>query len=191
MTRSGILIVSGFLAVAAPAVRAGQLSNASFEIDFGPRETMNMWGDLGEAWGEAYQVNAGKETAPAKAYSGTRVLLINVPPNSWNGIWQQLPWEANKPFAWKARYLIKGGDLPESCPTFMKLEFYDGNDTFIGVLEGDRHRTDTHGQWESDSMKGVTPEGTAAIRFILIGGNNTDGAAIIDRIFWDDADTAE
>ena len=191
MTRSGMLVVGVFLVVAAPGVRAGQLANAGFEIDFGSRETMNMWGDLGEAWGEAYQVNAGKKTTPAKARSGNRMLLINVPPNSWNGIWQQVPWEANKPFSWKAHYLIKGGDLPESCPTFMKVEFYDGNDTFIGVMEGDRHRTDTRGQWEADSMEGVTPEGTAAIRFILIGGNNTDGAGIIDRIFWDDADTAE
>jgi hypothetical protein len=183
-----VLAVAVLLAV--PAF-AGKFVNGGFETDFGSRENMNVWGEYGDAWGEAYQVNAGQGNHPKKARTGERVLLINVPPNSWDGTWQQLPWAENAPFSWEASYLIQGGNLPESCATFMKAEFYDGNDNLLEVKEGDRHRADTRGQWVHDSMRGTTPAGTAAIRFILIAGNNTESATIADRIYWDDADTEE
>jgi len=38
-------------------------------------------------------------------------------------------------------------------------------------------------------MHGTTPAGTAAIRFIVIGGGNAGGQAVTDRIYWDDVDT--
>jgi hypothetical protein len=172
------------------AAHAGKLANPSFEIDFGSREDLNMWGDFGEAWGETYQVYAGKERTPAKAVEGKRVILINVPGRSWNGTWQQIPWGENQAFSWQASYYIKG-TLPESCSTFMKVEFYDASDNCIGTAEGERRRTDPAGKWVQDSMKGVTPSGTAAIRFVILAGDNTEGATIVDRIFWDNADTTE
>ena len=191
MNRAQAVLACGiFLAVASIGI-AGKLGNASFETDFGPRANLNVWGDYGDAWGEAYQVKAGQGSYVKRALTGDRVVLINVPPASWNGIWQQIPWGEKKPFAWEAYYQIKGGDLPDNCSTFMKVEFYDGNDTQLGVAEGERRKADTKGQWVSDSLKGETPAGTAAIRFILIAGGNEGGSNILDRIYWDDADTIE
>ncbi len=179
------------LAVGGTPASGGQLANPSFETDFGPRDNMNVWGDYGDGWGETYQVNAGKESHPRKARSGDRVLLINVPPASWNGIWQQIPWEAKKPFEWSGYYLINGGDLPQKCSTFLKVEFYDASDAQLGSLEGTHHRTGTNGQWVKDTMKGETPAGTAAIRFILVAGDNAGGSNIANRIYWDDVDTQD
>ncbi len=178
-------------ALAAVTAWAGKVANGSFETDFGQREQLNVWGDHGDAWGEAYQVNAGKGNYAKKARTGDRVLLINVPPATWNGAWQQIPWDSEAPFAWEAYYLIKGGDLPEKCATFMKVEFYDGNDASLGVLEGERRQKDTGGQWKQDMLTGTTPAGTASIRFILIAGDNMGGAPVVDRIFWDDVDTTD
>lgn len=73
----------------------------------------------------------------------------------------------------------------------MKVEFYDGRDVQLGSAVGEMRRTDTKGVWVRDSMKGVTPVGTAAIRFILIAGGNEGGEGVLNRIYWDDADTVE
>ena len=191
MNRVRTVLVCGFLFAAATAGFSGKLANTSFETDFGPRANLNVWGEYGDSWGEAYQVNAGQGNYVKEARTADRVLLINVPPASWNGIWQQVPWEEKTPFAWRAHYLIKGGDLPDNCSTFMKVEFYDGHDIQLGSAVGEMRRTDTKGVWVRDSMKGVTPVGTAAIRFILIAGGNEGGEGILDRIYWDDADTVE
>ena len=168
---------------------AGKLKNSSFEEDFGLREDSNMWGDYGVTFGECYQVTAGKDGHPAKAHSGDRILVINTPSNSWNGIWQQIPWDENTPYAWHAYYLIQGGDLGPSCATFMKTEFFDASDNKLGESVGEPHRADTRGEWIRDTMRGKTPPGTASVRFVLIAGNNPDGPTLYNRIYWDDADT--
>lgn len=191
MNRAQAMLVCGFFLAAAPSGMAGRLSNTSFETDFGSRANLNVWGDYGDAWGEAYQVKAGQGNYVKRALTGDRVLLINVSPASWNGVWQQIPWEEKKPFAWEAYYQIRGGDLPDNCSTFMKVEFYDAHDVPLGSAEGEHRKTGTKGQWVSDSLKGETPPGTVAIRFILIAGNNKGGTHILDRIFWDDADMIE
>ena len=185
-----VLAVGVFLSFAGVAF-AGKLENSSVEIDFGDRASLSMWGGYGEAWGEAYQVNAGRANYVERALTGERFLLINVPPASWNGVWQQVSWGEKQPYLWEAFYQIKGGDLPDNCSTFMKVEFYDGHDIQLGSAVGEMRRTDTKGVWVRDSMKGVTPVGTAAIRFILIAGGNEGGEGILDRIYWDDADTVE
>ncbi|HPF99388.1 MAG TPA: hypothetical protein PLE77_04920 [Kiritimatiellia bacterium] len=178
----------GFILLAACAAWAGQLLNTGFETDFGQRDQLNVWGEFGDRWGEAYQVNAGGQHI-ARAKSGSRVLVINIPPNSWNGVWQQIPWKENAAFAWEGSYLIRGGDLPKDCMTFLKVEFYDAGDALLGMVEGDHHSSDTKGKWVKERMHGTTPAGTAAIRFIVIGGGNAGGQAVTDRIYWDDVDT--
>jgi hypothetical protein len=170
---------------------AAELLNGSFEIDFGQRANMNMWGDYGEVWGEAYQVTAGSAHYAKKANTGERMLLINVPTGSWGGIWQQIPWDANVSFAWEAFYLIDGGDLPADCATFMKVEFYNGNNAKIGELNGKKRTDSTKGKWIRDSMSGKTPIGTEAIRFVLLAGSNPDDKGVEDRIYWDDARITE
>lgn len=179
-----------FLCVGAAVVQAGKLQNGSFETDFGQRENLNVWGDYGDSWGEAYQVDAGKRDYVKKARTGDRCLLINVPASSWNGVWQQIPWVENKPFLFQAHYLIKGGNLPPDCSTFLKVEYYDGSDALIGMLEGDRRKMDTDGKWLHDQLMGTTPPATASIRLILIGGS-TGGPEVVDRIYWDDAEVSE
>jgi len=171
---------------AATAFSAAEILNPSFETDFGNRDDTNVWGDFGDAWGETYQVVAGTRNYVKKARTGDRVLLINVPPGTWDGIWQQLPWSENAPFKLTAYYHIKGGDLSGNCATFIKVEFYDGNDKLIGEKEGDMHRLDTKGNWRETTLEGTTPAGTQAIRCILIAGKNAGGETLIDRIFWDD-----
>jgi hypothetical protein len=179
------------LVCAATAGTASELLNPSFEVEFGSREDLNMWGDYGEAFGECYQVYADGETHPDEAPDGDRALLINVPFNSWNGIWQQIPWEAGKRFVFSARYLVRGGDLEGNTATFLKVEFYDMNDAKISEQLGNRRTKDTRGNWLPDSLQGVAPPGTASMRFIIIGGSNPDGAEIANRIYWDDAQLTE
>lgn len=191
MNRAQVVMVCGAFLVATTTGIAGKLGNTSFETDFGSRANLNVWGDYGDAWGEAYQVNAGQENYVKRAHAGDRVFLINVPPASWNGVWQQIPWEENKLFAWEAYYQIKGGDLPDNCSTFMKVEFYDAGDVQLSSAEGEHRKAGTKGQWVRDLLKGETPPGTAAIRFILIAGSNEGGSNILNRIYWDDADTIE
>ncbi len=180
----GVMLIGG-----AGVLQAGDFVNPGFEIEFGSLEEQNVWGDFGESFGEAYQVYAGKENGPDKAHGGSRALLINVPQNSWDGVWQQLPWEENTPFSWSAYYLIKGGNLPVGTATFMKLEFMDGLDRKIDEVAGEQHAQDTGGQWLKDTMTGVTPEGTRSIRFILIGGHSSEEESMLNRIYWDDSDT--
>ena len=165
---------------------AATFENPGFEIDFGLREHANMWGARGEAFGEAYQVYAGAKPHPDKAAEGRRVLLINLLPNSWNGIWQELPWAANAPFAWSARVLVQGGDLPVEACTFMKVEFFDAAANQISTMEGEPQRADTRGQWKTVSLKGVTPPNTASLRFVLIAGDASNGKLYSNRIYWDD-----
>jgi hypothetical protein len=182
-TLSHTLLIAGVAGSAAAAA----LENPGFEIDFGLRESANVWGARSEAFGEAYQVNAGTDRHPRTAHGGKRVLLINILPNSWNGVWQQIPWGENAAYAWRAHYLIQGGDLPAEASSFMKVEFYDAQDNLLSTVEGERRRQDTGGQWKSDSMQGVTPPGTATVRFVLIAGDAGDGQLYTNRIYWDDA----
>ena len=182
-------VVTAF--VVAGTAWAGKIANPSFEMDFGQRASQNVWGDFGDAWGEAYQVSAGTANHLEKARTGVRMLLLNVPPASWDGAWQQIPWTENTPFSFGGWYLIRGGALPENCATLIKTEFYDSMDKQIGVKEGERQRADTHGQWMHVTLTGQTPAGTAAIRFVVIAGDNANGSNIVDRIYWDDVDTTE
>lgn len=168
---------------------AEELCNPSFEQTFGGREDQNVWGQFGNAFGECYQVEAANNNGPGRARTGSNVLLINVPQNSWNGLWQQIPWGENLPFAWKAYYLIKDGDLPTDCATFMKAEFLDGMDNKLGEISGAPKTQDTQGNWVMDSLRGQTPAHTRSIRFVLIAGHNPDGESVINRIYWDDANT--
>jgi hypothetical protein len=177
--------------VVAATAGAGKLSNTSFELDFGQRANQNVWGDFGDAWGEAYQVTTGTAKHPKKTRTGIRMLLINVPPGSWDGVWQQAPWAEKMPFAVSGWYLIRGGDLPENCTTFLKAEFRDSLDAQISIMESARQRADTRGQWTHVTLSGQTPPGTAAIRFVVIAGDNANGTNIVDRIYWDDVDTTE
>ena len=175
----------------AAGASGGLLQNASFEQDFGAREDMNMWGDYGDAFGQAYQVVAGQGGYAKKAYGGERMLVVNVLPASWNGAWQQIPMDAGKPYAFTGRYLIKGGDLPANCVTFLKIEFYDESDQVIEAVEGHNLRVDTQGQWVETAMRGQTPAGTRSVRFVVIAGDNAGNEALVDRIFWDDVDVTD
>lgn len=188
MQRLAIVAPLALLLAASPGpFSAAQLDNPGFEIDFGLREHGNMWGAQGEVFGEAYQVFAGADSHPRKAKGGSRMLLINVLPSSWNGIWQQFPWAEKAPFAWKAHVLIQGSDLPVEVSTFMKVEFHDAQGQFLSAVEGVHHREDTRGAWQLDTLRGVTPPGTATIRFVLIAGDAGDGKLYTNRIYWDDA----
>lgn len=189
--KRALALAATVLLSGAVVVLAGKLANSSFETDFGPRETQNMWGEFGEVFGEAYQVFVGKDGHTEKARSGDRVLLINVGPGSWNGAWQQVPWAETSPFAIEAYYLIQGGDLPEKCATFIKAEFLDGSDRTIDSVEGLKHKEDTKGQWKRDVLEGETPAGTASIRFVVIAGDNAGGPVLVNRIYWDDVNTMD
>lgn len=181
------LVTAAVIAVAVP-VLGGQLANTSFEVDFGTHENQNVWGDFGDVLGQAYQVRAGAGGYIKKARTGDRVLLINVPMDSWNGVWQQAPWEPNTPFRFVGHHLIEDGDLPENCATFLKVEFRDGQGELLGSAEGDKYRTDTRGRWVFSLLEGVTPARTAAIRFVIIAGSNPADEGLVDRIYWDDVD---
>jgi hypothetical protein len=191
MNRALLCTVGVAAFVVAATGFAGKLANSSFETDFGQRANQNVWGDFGDAWGEAYQVTAGTGNYLKKARTDSRILLINVPPGSWDGAWQQIPWGEKSPFTVEGFYQIRGGDLPTNCVTFLKVEFYDGNDAVLGSAGGDRFRSDTRGQWLRTTLSGETPEGTAAIRFVVIAGDNAGGEPILDRIYWDDINTVE
>lgn len=183
--------VTGLCLMAATAVYGAMLKNTSFETDFGSRDDQAAWGDFGDVWGEAYQVAAGTGNYVKKANTGDRVLLINVPGGTWNGAWQQIPWDGGKPFIFSGYYLIQGGSLPENCPTFLKVEFYDGDDKVVGELEGPRLRADTGKKWEQAVLTGTPPKGTRAIRFVVIAGDNAGNDPVENRIFWDDVDVKE
>jgi hypothetical protein len=162
------------------------LGNPGFEMEFGSREDMNVWGAFGESFGEAYQVYAGNGQTPAAAHEGKRVLQINVPHNSWNGIWQQTPWPENKPLEWHAWLMIRGGNLPENTTTFMKIEFYDALDHLLAEKTGERLSRDSNGQWREATLRMLSPPGTRSARLVLIAGSNSSGQALENRIFWDD-----
>jgi hypothetical protein len=170
---------------------AGKLENTSFEDEFGQREELSVWGEYGDLWGQARQVTAGAGATLKAARSGERMVLLDVPPATWNGIWQQVPWAAGTPFAAQGFYMIAGGDLPDGCATFLKVEFYDGSDKLLGHAEGEKKREDTHGQWLAASVEGTTPAETESLRVVLIAGDNVGGEMVKDRIFWDDVDTKE
>ncbi len=163
------------------------LENSSFEEEFGPREDLNMWGDMGETFGETYQVSVDAKNRPETARTGKRVLLINVPQNTWNGLWQQVPWEPDMSYVFKAYYLIRDRDLEGSTATFMKVEFYDALDNKIGEERGRPRAARTKGTWLLDSLRGTTPPNTASIRCVLIAGNNPGGPMVMDQLFWDNA----
>lgn len=191
MKNMGIVLMGCLMGVFATTAFSGQLANPSFEFDLGSSEDLKGWGDHGSVWGEVYQVSAGQGKNVKKAYTGLRMILINVPPGTWDGVWQQIPWKENTPFAWDAYYQIKDGDLPDTCWTFMKVEFYDDTEMMLGTMDSDHYTADTQGRWVKSTLKGVTPPGTTQIRFVLCAGDNVGGTPILDRIFWDDADTTD
>lgn len=173
------------------AAPAEELINPGFDIDFGAREDRAMWGDFGETFGQGYQVEAGKDPHPIEARSGSRMLVINVPVTSWNGVWQQVPWRENASFTFKAYYMIRKGSLHEGCATFMKVEFFDAKDNKISDISGEGRKADTAGRWILDTLRGTTPPETASLRVVLIAGENPDGPAVENRIYWDDASLGE
>ena len=56
----------------------------------------------------------------------------------------------------------------------------------VSVLVKDR--MDTKGVWIQDTMKCTTPDGTEAVRFVIIAGDNTEGAEVKNQIFWDNTE---
>ena len=188
--RIAILVVA-YLSFTTGVASAGVLGNPGFELDFGPREDLNMWGDYGETFGETYQVPIGKDNRPGKTREGKRVLIINVPQNTWNGIWQQVPWAEKNSYNLKGFYQIRGSDLPLNCHTSLKVEFYDGRDNKIGEKAGSLRTESTRGRWIADALRGVTPEGTESIKCVIIAGHCPDGPPVVDQIFWDDVDLLE
>lgn len=183
---TALAIALAFLA-ASPDALAGKLENGNFEKEFAVVDEVVHWGPNGEVFGGCRRVKAGGEDQPAKASDGQHCVVIDVPASSWNGLWQQTG-AKGKSYLWKARHLIQGGDLPDSAATFMKVEFYDDMDQLISAVEGEWFRTDTKGQWQENSMKGTTPDGTKAVRFVIIAGDNSEGAEIKNRIYWDNAE---
>ncbi len=163
-----------------------RFENADFESDFGSADSGSVWGEFGRPWGGAALVTVAGGAALEHAHSGVRALKVDVPPGSWNGIWQQVPWGAQQPFTVAGWYLIKGGDLPGNCAAFLKVEFMDGQDNRLGEKSGERLARDTGGQWVKSALSGVTPPGTEALRFVIVVGDNAGGQPIVDRIFWDD-----
>lgn len=178
--------VGVYLAIVLVAL-GGKLQNTSFEEDFGSPENQNVWGDHGEIFGEVRQVYDGKDQIQA-AHSGRRVLLIDVPPGTWNGIWQQIPMGEGEPYMMAGYCQIRGGDLPTGCATFLKVEFYDGNDQLIEYVEGEHLKKDTKGSWVKTVLNGKTPPGTRSVRFVVIAGDNVGNEKVSSRIFWDDVD---
>ena len=191
MSRSGLCLVVVAAMSFAVSAWGGMLQNSSFEIDLGYRDSLNVWGDHGDSFGDAFRVKAGKDNDLSSARTGEHVIVLNVQPSSWNGIWQQIPWKENTPFRISGSYQIRGGDLGPNWGTFLKVEFFDGNDQQIKIVEGQRHTADTGGKWILDSVEGTTPPGTMSVRFVIIAGNNVGGQPVINRIFWDDVDASE
>ena len=187
MHKTALAVAVAFLAASSAAL-AGKLENGNFEKEFAVADEVVHWGQNGEAFGGCQRVKAGAEGQPVKASDGQHCVVIDIPANSWNGLWQQTSSGPGKAYTWKARYLIQGGNLPDSAATFMKVEFYDDMDQLISAVEGEWHRSDTKGQWQENSMKGTTPDGTKAVRFVIIAGDNSEGAEIKNRIYWDNAE---
>lgn len=180
------LVTVAFMAATATVACADRIKNSSFEGDFESKDDIYHWGNYGELFGNVAQVEAGGEVHPAKAKAGGRMIVIDVPANSWNGIWQQVDGRPNQPFVWKASCFIKG-DLPDSVATFLKVEFFDEAGEHIAAVEGEWFRNDTKGQWVESTVKGSTPAGTKEVRFVIIAGDNSEGAEVKNRIYWDDA----
>ena len=190
MRTSAVVVVVGVYFAYAVMAWSGKLKNASFEENFGPSESQSAWGDFGDIFGEARQVYDGKDPVPL-AHSGRRVLAIDVPPNTWNGIWQQLSYGEGASYTMVGYCQIRGGDLPPGCATFLKVEFYDGNDQLIEYVEGEHLKKDTKGNWVKTVLNGKTPPGTRAIRFVVIAGDNAGNEKVSSRIFWDDVDVLQ
>lgn len=187
MRKNAVAVGVGVYLAIVWAVPGSLLQNASFEQDFGSLENQNVWGEYGEIFGEVYQVYDGDEQIPA-AHSGRRVLLIDVPPGTWNGIWQQIPMGEEAPYTMVGYCQIRGGDLPPGCATFLKVEFYDGNDQLIEYVEGEHLKKDSKGAWVKTVLNGKTPPGTRSVRFVVIAGDNAGNDKVSSRIFWDDVD---
>jgi len=180
---SNLAIALSFLAASSVAL-AGKLENSNFEKPFSD----NHWGSNGEVFGGCARVKAGDDDQPVKAADGQHCVVIDVAAKSWNGLWQNTGGGPKKSFTWKARYLIQGGNLPDSVATFLKVEFYDVYDQLISAIEGDWHRMDTKSLWVEDAVKGTTPDGTKTVRFVIIAGDNAEGADVKNRIYWDNTE---
>jgi hypothetical protein len=189
MSKTGLCLVVAVVSFAVSAV-GGLLQNSSFEIDLGMREALNVWGDHSDSFGDAFQVVAGKGNDLRSARTGTRVMVLNAQPASWNGVWQQASWKENTPFRLSGSYQIRG-DLGSNWGTFLKVEFYDGNDQLIKSQEGPKRHEDTGGKWVLDVLEGTAPPGTMSVRFVIVAGDNGGGKPVVNRIFWDDVDASE
>ncbi len=188
MTKIAVAVAVGVYLAGAAVAFSGKLQNASFESDLGPAGSEAAWGEHGDIFGEARQIYDGKDQILAAARTGRRVIQIDVPPNTWNGIWQQLPMGEDVRFTLMGYCLIRGGDLPPGCATFLKVEFYDGNDQLIEYVEGEHLTKDTKGAWVKTILSGKTPPGTRSVRFVAIAGDNAGNEKVVSRIFWDDVD---
>ncbi|MFH0908963.1 MAG: hypothetical protein V1929_09390 [bacterium] len=184
MRTTSLVIGISVLAVSSAAL-AGKLENRNFEKEFEVINDVTHWGSEGEVFGSCRAVKAGDEGQPAKAADGERCVVIDVPTNSWSGLWQQTTTSPKRPYVWKARHLIQGGSLPDTVATFMKVEFFDDKDQFLSAAEGEWLRLDTKGQWIEKTMKGTTPDRTKKIRFVITAGDNAESAEVVNRIYWD------
>lgn len=186
MSKNILLVLAFAVWSGTGAAEAGRIRNGSFEQAFELQDDgVIRWGEHGEAFGETGRVAEGDPGHPAKAKAGKRFIVIDTPPASWNGVYQEFDARAKQPFLWKASYQIVG-DLPEGVATFLKVEFYTADD-YIASLEGEFITADTKGRWVETSVKGTTPPGTKKVRFVIIAGENLDGAEVKNRIYWDDA----
>jgi hypothetical protein len=174
------------LCVAALSARADHIKNENFEQALEVEGDVTHWGEVGEVFGAVSQVAAGVADQPAKASAGRKMIVIDVPGSSWNGLWQEVDANGGKPYAWKANCLIVG-ELPESVSTFLKVEFYDQYGEQISAIEGEWLKKDTAGAWVESAMKGTTPAGTKKVRYVIIAGDNSGNAVVKNRIYWDNA----
>lgn len=188
MKKSAVAFMVGVCLASAVVSWAGKLRNPSFEEDLQLGQGQQVWGEHGEIFGEARQVYDGKDNILPSARTGHRAIQIDVPPSTWNGIWQQVPMGEGASYMMVGYCQIRGGDLPSGCATFLKVEFFDGNDQLIDYVEGEHLSKDTKGAWMKSVLSGKTPPGTRSVRFVLIAGDNTGNEKVTNRIFWDDVD---
>jgi hypothetical protein len=188
MRKSAVALMVALCLVGVATSWGAKLQNPSFETDLGAVGSQSVWGEYGEIFGEARQVYDGKDNILPAARMGRRAIQIDVPPGTWNGIWQQIPMEEGAAYMMVGYCQIRGGDLPSGCATFLKVEFFDANDQLIDYVEGERLTKDSKNAWVKSVLSGKTPPGTRSVRFVLIAGDNAGNAKVANQIFWDDVD---
>ncbi|MDD5645362.1 MAG: hypothetical protein PHO00_07970 [bacterium] len=155
---------------------ANVLLNNSFETE---------GGDVGENWsrfGQAWRVEEGG-THPA-AQDGSYMLLINTQgtDGDGNGAYQQWVWGGDTAYTFTGYYRIEA-ELPADYATFLKVDFYNIEGTWIGATEGTKMSSQTDG-WVFYELSGSTPADTVIARFVpIIWGTTSE--QILNTVYWD------